>query len=308
MSNKWIRELLSFTKKERTGIVSLLLIIFLLILSGMVIPFFIPQDKPDFSKWEAEVNTYLTTDQDKTFPAKVLKPVAIDPNKVDSLCLVSMGLPEKVVANWMKYLKKGGIFKDKEGVKKIFGMTPELYAQLDSFLIFRVKPAANNRQAGSVAKIDAAERLTRDSNPVPFFKKKEKPGEMILDLNSTDSINLVRIPGIGPVLASRIIRYRNLLGGYYAVSQLKEVYGLREENFRMAFSFFRIESAVLKTFNVNYATLKELGRHPYIGYQTARKLLLLRERRGKFSTPGDLSAVITADSLSRLAPYLKFTQ
>jgi len=53
----------------------------------------------------------------------------------------------------------------------------------------------------------------------------------LLDINTSDSSALVTLPGIGPVLSMRIIRYRNLLGGFWSVNQLKEIYGLPEETF-----------------------------------------------------------------------------
>ena len=60
MRTRWIRELLSFSRTERNGIIALLLVIFLLILAGLLIPLFFPEEHTDFSKWEAEVNAYYS--------------------------------------------------------------------------------------------------------------------------------------------------------------------------------------------------------------------------------------------------------
>ena len=130
----------------------------------------------------------------------------------------------------------------------------------------------------------------------------------MLEINNTDSISLLKIPGIGPVLASRIIRYRNLLGGFYAVTQLNEVYGMNRENTPAVAACLTVNRSNLKIFNINFSTIQELGRHPYIGYRTARKLLRLRDKKGKFLSADDLSSVVAPDSLTRLTPYLKFTQ
>jgi len=130
----------------------------------------------------------------------------------------------------------------------------------------------------------------------------------IQELNSTDSLHLLDIPGIGPVFASRIIRYRNLLGGYYAVAQLKEVYGLKEDNFNAVSQYFTADESTLVRFNINFSTVRELGRHPYVGFRTAQKICKLRDKTGKFSSPDNLSPVMTGDSLKRLVPYLKFTR
>lgn len=308
MKMKWIRELFDFSKKERTGIFILLLIIFILIVIGKLIPWFVPSDRVNFSKWETEVNTYLAKTENKIPVNMTLHPVSFNPNEVDSATLVNMGVPPKVVANWMKYLEKGGKFRDNEGVKKIFGMTPELFEQLDSFML--IPPVKF-----SEAKTDNSPYITKSQNgfkPDTFFRrtfsKREKVRSIVLELNSTDSLHLVEIPGIGPVFASRIIRYRNLLGGYYSVAQLREVYGMREENYMAVSPYLTADQSTLKTFNINFSTIQEIGRHPYVGFKTARKILKLRDQMGKFSTPDELSSVVGADSLKRLIPYIKFSQ
>ena len=61
----------------------------------------------------------------------------------------------------------------------------------------------------------------------PMIKKEN----MRVNLNAVDSMALEMLPGIGPILSARIIRYRNKLGGFYAVAQLKEVYGISDSTF-----------------------------------------------------------------------------
>ena len=308
MTTKWIRELFNFSRKERTGIIGLLLIIFILIVIGKLLPRFMPSDKTNFSKWEAEVNSYLSKSEKKIPGERALHPVTFNPNEVDSGRLVNMGVPPKVVANWVKYLEKGGRFRDKEGVKKIFGMTSELFEQLDSFMVIPLENKAVVKAGSNASGVKSPNGLIRDTILRQTFSKREKEPVMVLELNITDSLHLLEIPGIGPVFASRIIRYRNLLGGYYAVAQLREVYGMREENFMAVSQYFRVDQLTLKTFNINFSTIQELGRHPYVGFRTARKIFKLRDKMGKFSSPDDLSSVVAADSLKRLIPYMKFTQ
>lgn len=56
----------------------------------------------------------------------------------------------------------------------------------------------------------------------------EEPGdeESLLDLNSARKYQLEGLPGIGPVLAQRIIDYRDKHGGFKTVAQLREVSGI----------------------------------------------------------------------------------
>ncbi len=308
MKINWIRELFSFSKRERTGIVSLLLIIFILIVIGKLIPRFILSDKPDFSKWEAEVNYYLANTKKQVSEEKPLHRVVFNPNEVDSACLADMGVPSRVRHNWLKYIEKGGRFREKEGVKKIFGMTPNLFEQLDSFMVIPKAGITEVKSVRNVFGVKSGPEVKRDTNFRQTYSKSKKNYVGVLELNSADSVHLLEIPGIGPVFASRIIRYRNLLGGYFSVSQLREVYGMREENFAAAAQYLTADASSLKTFNINFSTVKELGRHPYVGFITARKIFNLRDKIGKFLSPRDLSAVVASDSLKRLIPYVKFTQ
>ena len=306
MRNRWIRELFSFSRKERTGIIGLLLIIFLLIIAGKVIPLFIPEVKTDFSKWEGEVNAYLNRSENPVSDKKSLNPESFDPNSVDSLTLANMGIPTKVAANWLKYLGKGGKFRDKEGVKRIFGMTPGLYEQLDSYIIITHKSSRNYAAESNNLGAKTVKLVKPDTAVQKLYFKKEKSDVFVLELNSTDSVSLLKVPGIGSILASRIIRYRNLLGGFYSVTQIREVYGLREEGVPLVTPYLTVDPSVIRTFNINFSTIQEMGHHPYIGYKTAKKLLRLRDTKGKFLIPDDLAPVVTSDSLKRLVPYLKF--
>ncbi len=310
METKWIRALFSFSRKERNGIVVLLTVIFCLIVFGKLIPLFSQSEKTDFSKWEVEVDNYFSKANEKEeIPAEL--PVtlsAFDPNVVDSIGLAKMGIPAKVSANWLKYLQKGGRFRNKDGVKRIFGMTPTLFGQLDSFMVIQsiTIPASKANEHVLVDQPHVA--FKRDTFAQEKFEKPFKEPAIVLELNSVDSVQLLEIKGIGPVFASRIVRFRNLLGGYCTVSQLKEVYGIKPENFEIFSSCFTVDPSTIKTFNINFSTVQELGRHPYIGFKTARKILKLRDQKGKFSSLDDLSILVSADTLQKLSPYLRFSQ
>jgi len=199
MKTNWIRELFIFSKKERSGIVSLLLIIFILIVIGKLIPRFVPSETTDISKWEAEVNSFLENSKKQIPEEGSLRLVAFNPNEVDSIRLVDMGIPPKVAANWLKYLEKGGRFKDKEGIKKIFGVTTDLYEQLDSFIVI---PQARNsvNSDRNVIIVKSENNHKRDTFFKSTFTENKRALVNSLELNSADSLHLLEIPGIGPVL------------------------------------------------------------------------------------------------------------
>lgn len=136
------------------------------------------------------------------------------------------------------------------------------------------------------------------------YNVKTRPVSQI-DLNSSDSSDLVKLPGIGPVFAARIIRYREKLGGYSDIAQLMEIDGLPDS----LMEWFVVEDTVpLRKIKVNSLTLAELRKHPYIDFYQARAIVEFRRERGNIKGPEQLSFMeeFTDQDLERLKPYLDF--
>ena len=70
------------------------------------------------------------------------------------------------------------------------------------------------------------------------------------------------VPGIGSVFAKRIIKYRDLLGGFYSVEQLGEVYGIDEDRYEAMKSWFSVDPSVISHLFVNQLSAKKLASHP----------------------------------------------
>ena len=73
----------------------------------------------------------------------------------------------------------------------------------------------------------------------------------MVELNEADTLTLKKIPGIGSTFARRIVRYRELLGGYYTVEQLAEVYGIDEERYIALYPWFRVDTTRLRPQSIN---------------------------------------------------------
>ena len=137
------------------------------------------------------------------------------------------------------------------------------------------------------------------------YAAKSRPSEP-LDLNMADSIELVRLPGIGAATAMKIIRYRERLGGYTEITQLAEIEGLPDSLMKW---FIITDTIPVSRIAVNKATLAELRRHPYIDFYQARAIVEFRNERGTIKSPEQLSFLeeFTAQDLIRLKPYLDFS-
>jgi DNA uptake protein ComE-like DNA-binding protein len=130
----------------------------------------------------------------------------------------------------------------------------------------------------------------------------------LLNLNSCDSAALVSLPGIGPVLSARIIRYRNMLGGFASVEQMKEVYGLPEETFNMIRKMVYADSAEVRKIHVNTADYRGLLRIPYIDKYEVTAIMKYRELKGSLNGIPDLLAngLVDSGKAGKIRPYLSF--
>jgi DNA uptake protein ComE-like DNA-binding protein len=113
------------------------------------------------------------------------------------------------------------------------------------------------------------------------------------------------LPGIGTVLAKRIVKYRDLLGGFYTVDQLKEVYGLSEQTALIIEDKLTVDITRIKKLNLNFADEYELSRHPYLKKNLASKIVKFRTKHGSFQDFVILrdSMILNIDEYNRIRPY-----
>jgi len=137
-----------------------------------------------------------------------------------------------------------------------------------------------------------------------------QPGKTIVDINKCDSADLERLPGIGPVLSARIIKYRNLLGGFAVKEQLKEVYGLPEETFILIAPMVSADSADVRRIIINKADFKELIRLPYLERYEVNGILKYRELQGTVSNIKELvdNKIIPGDKAGKINFYFDFSK
>jgi competence ComEA-like helix-hairpin-helix protein len=117
---------------------------------------------------------------------------------------------------------------------------------------------------------------------------------------------LIALPGIGSKLANRIVTFRDKLGGFHSVEQVKEVYGIPDSTFKKIKLYLKCEGLGIKRININTADLETLKSHPYIKWNIANAIVSYRQQHGNYASSNDLLRIeiITAEVLQKLAPYL----
>ena len=255
MLKNFLNNYFGFNKQQRNGLFILLLISFLLLLVRLVYPSFIRPDAIVLlnlplieKKLDSSYATSKPFSKNKfQSDSKQATLFVFDPNTVSAEQLQQLGLKEKTVQIFLKFRKKGFVFKEKVDLKKVYGISDRLYAQLEPYILIgeernERQEAGNKTQETRGEKQDARDKNQeiRDKSQDARDKTQETGGKIQdargktqvtvrVELNSCDSAALVALNGIGASYAKRILKYRTMLGGYISVEQLKEVYGFSEE-------------------------------------------------------------------------------
>lgn len=129
-----------------------------------------------------------------------------------------------------------------------------------------------------------------------------------IELNKCDTSELVCLPGIGPVLSARIIKYRMLLGGYASVEQLKEVYGLPPETFEKISSLVSADTLLIELININSADYRRLSRMPYFDREEINSILKYRQLQGKIRSLDEMivNKLVDDETAKKVKHYLRY--
>ncbi len=289
---KLIKDYFSFTKSEVRGLLVVLIIILTLIFiriisrtesDGFNISFHSAKDstecihaKKSGAQLPVHISDFASPGGNQNYTE------AFDPNTALYDELLNRGFAIYVAQRIIKYRSNGGRFQNANDLLKIYG--------IDSSLVFEL-----------------SEEIQID--PQIIYSKNEYKNnsrEKVIDINRVDSVNLKQVPGIGSVLSARIVKYRDLLGGYYSSSQLSEVYGIDDSLSLKMSSIFIIDTACICKINLNEASVNELKRHPYLTYHQAKAIISYRKLIGPFKSKKQLleNYLLSESDYLKLAPYL----
>lgn len=167
-------------------------------------------------------------------------------------------------------------------------------------------PQADSASGSEVWQGVPREGQTRGQDPNP--DQSRTPQGALIDLNSADSTALIAVRGIGSLTAGRIVRYREMLGGYANMSQLREIVGMTDQNYTMIIQQIFVDISKIQKIDINFASPESMKGHPYISSSILDKILKHRQLKGGWSNTEELTEqnILTETQAARLAPYLYF--
>jgi competence protein ComEA len=304
---QFLKDYFTFNKGERNGVFILSSIILLLISFFYIYPYFQDSFTTDFSEFDSEIEAFISDKkkvsdsialiqaerQAKKFEnhATGIEPemFPFDPNLVSEEEMFKLGLKPFLVKTILNYREKGGRFFKKEDFGKIYGVSDSLFNAVSPFIIIPI--------------LESEPKNTNET-----FKKEIKDKTLLwIELNTADSTELIKVKGIGPAFSSRIIKYRNRLGGFLDVGQLLEVYGFSPELFESVQSSFYANIDAVRKININTCSAEELKNHPYINnWNIANVIVNYRKNHGPYKRTEEIrkTDLVNEEIYLKIAPYL----
>ena len=311
------RRLPFLSNSARRGLLVLEWIVILVILGVFIFSWHKP--KEDSSQKQeampAAAERYSTTDRSANYAVaeEKVETFPFDPNTADSTTLLRLGLTPWQVRAIYKYRAKHGRYHTPEEFKRLPGMTYELWDRLGPQVRiarqFQYIDESEKRSSFPEKKSSVQEGT---ENTLVSQKKDsvtERPRKFealtLVDINTADTTELMRIPGIGSYRSGKIVEYRRKLGGFMNAEQVMEACEMPDE----ILQWVKVSAEVpVKKVNVNKLSLQRLMNHPYITFYQARAIVEYRKAYGDLKSVEDLKGLegFTPLKIEKLQPYLEF--
>lgn len=303
MSQKWNSEHIHFTRKARRGLFVLLFLFIIIAVVPRIYNNYFSDTRVDtiqISNIQNELKTNEEIHKESTYQ---IPSQQFNPNNYTIKQWEAIGLTKKQALSAVHYIQAGGKLKIKSDVKKLYGITPELYALIAS-KIDLPESLSNER------KVNKGKQLQQDysknnNNWKAFDITNEVPIQPI-QINKASQKQLLEIKGIGPYFAKKILELREKFGGFISLQQLTLIYKMDSLKLAEIAPYLIIDKDHVKKLNVNIASMEQLQKHPWITHEMAKSIVYFRNNYKKYTKLDQLllSPYIDAKTLKKLGPYL----
>jgi competence protein ComEA len=308
-TNKWRHAVLTwftYTNTEKRAAMILVGLLFVLQITSWCLHY-LPSakvsDLPDpavvmpekkFAEYKNSRDDFSKKSESDNSTRSSLSLVPFDPDTASESSLVLLGMSPKQAASMVKFRSMTGGFDNLEELRKVRVLSPYLLTKWEPYLRFSKKVANNDNHR---------ERQVRTSHGFESGRK-ERPK---LNINTADTTLLMDLPFIGSGRARAIVNYRNRLGGFFRVEQLKEVRAIPDSVYAIIEPRIYCDGKVFRQLAINSLPADSL-RHPYLSKQSARLIVNFREQHGPLRSIADLEKLplLDAEILTKIAPYIYF--
>lgn len=289
-----VKTYFEFSKGQRTGIFSLIVVMLVL---QLVFFFFndsaIQESDLSKQKWLSMQSKFNALKMDKS--KTVFKVYPFNPNFITDYKGYKLGMSVQEIDRLLAYRKENKYVNSAKEFQMVTKVSDSLLNVIAP--LFKFPDWVNNKK----------EYVDYKNNPFTKFDKKEKAA--LIDINKATQEDLIKIYGIGEVISKRILIYKESLGEFVSMNQMKDVWGLSPEVIVNLDSHFKIvATSNLKKVDINNASLKEMAQFPYFKYALAKEIIIYRSMNGDFKNIEDLINIkgFPVEKAKIIALYLDF--
>lgn len=290
-------DLFKFNKREKRGLIVLTIILICVLVFPLFQDVIFPGKKYDEELLIKEIEKFqkslIQKEESENNQVKQIKQSENDKKKI-SIKLKSIDVNSSTIQNWldlgfskkqakviMKYLDKAKPLNNVEELKKIYIIDDDKYNEIIQYLYIE-----NKTDTLELENIE--------------------PEKITIEINTADTGEFREI-GIPGYIAARIIKYRDLLGGYHSFVQLNEVYGMNKKYLEIL-EAQNLDTTSLSEIDLNNNSFKEINKHPYIDYETTKKIFNYLKVMDTIKNIEELERnnIVSEEQLIKLNPYLIF--
>lgn len=279
------------SKRSKRGILSLFILIICIAFIPRLVNHLFANDAWEITSTNLNAVTQKLEEQEAkskknkskkrlTYKKRYSGPISkFDPNVYSKNDWMKLGVSQKQASIIEKFCGRG-VYSN-EDLKKIYVLPAEVFDLIKDSTFYPIKSTLKT----STSKDDTFESI---------------------ELNSATTDELLKLKGIGPYFADKIVEYRDKLGGFNNEEQLLEIWKFDQEKLSQIKPHIKLNKKVFRKLNINSATVEELKAHPYINWNVANSIVKMRDKFTKYSNFEQLkeSALIDDELLNKLSPYL----
>ncbi|MDQ6472405.1 helix-hairpin-helix domain-containing protein [Flavobacterium sp. LHD-80] len=290
-----LKSYFQFTQQQRTGIIGLFIIIIALEVLYFTVDFNLAEQSfPEKEQWMAYQSKIDSLKEIKN-ERKVMQ-YSFNPNFISDYKGYKLGMSVLEIDRLIAFRKENKYVNSAEEFQEVTKISDSLLKVISP--LFKFPDWTRNKSNFKVEKKEYVQKTD--------FKKEKI---IMLDLNQASQEDLIKIYGIGEALSLRILKQKEILGGFVSMEQMNDIWGLSPEVINELNSHFKIVIPKdLKKIAINDASLKELSQFPYFKYALAKQIITYRSMNGNFNNIEDLTKIkdFPVEKAKIISLYLEF--
>lgn len=264
-----LKSYFQYSKSQRSGI--FLLVLLCLIFQFAFFYFDPSYNKENNSEKQKWISLQTKVDALKTEKQNYIPKIyPFNPNFISDYKGSKLGMSVAEIDRLLNFRKTNQYVNSSSEFQKVTQVSDSLLNAISPY--FKFPDWVNNRKA---------------NNFKSFQKKIDKI--VVLDINLATKEDLIKIYGIGPALSDRILKQKELFGGFVSMKQMNDIWGLSPEVIESLNQNFKVVALPkIKKIDINNASIKELLLFPYFKYALAKAIVTYRSMNGDFKNFEDL--------------------